>query len=97
MLKIATFAKPENVNCKLQKNCAKMKTDKSIREITIAAINRSVMEPENWLYSKVCAEDNSTEFVLEENELPRSRTNPFPAPARILSCGILAVKFSMKI
>lgn len=47
-----------------------MKTDKLIKEITIAAINRSVMEPENWLYSKVCAEDKSTEFVLEEDELP---------------------------
>ncbi|MEL1256208.1 hypothetical protein AAEO57_20655 [Flavobacterium sp. DGU38] len=47
-----------------------MKTDKSIKEITIAAINRSVMNPENWLYSKVCVEDKSTEFVLEENELP---------------------------
>ena len=47
-----------------------MKTDKSIKEITIAAINRSVMEPENWLYSKICAEDKSIEFVLEENELP---------------------------
>ena len=52
-----------------------MKTDKSIREITIAAINRSVMESENWLYSKVCAEDNSTEFVLEENELPIFEVN----------------------
>lgn len=47
-----------------------MKTDKSIKEITIAAINRSVMEPENWLYSKVCVEDKSIEFVLEEDELP---------------------------
>ena len=47
-----------------------MRTDKSIKEITIAAINRSVMEPENWLYSKVCLEDKSTEFVLEEDELP---------------------------
>jgi hypothetical protein len=47
-----------------------MKTDKSIKKITIAAINRSVMEPENWLYSKVCVEDKSTEFVLEENEFP---------------------------
>lgn len=45
-----------------------MKTDKSIKEITIAAINRSAMEPENWLYSKVCVEDTSAEFILEENE-----------------------------
>ena len=45
-----------------------MKTDKSIKEITIASINRSAMEPENWLYSKVCVEDKSTEFFLEENE-----------------------------
>lgn len=47
-----------------------MRTDKSIKEITIAAINRSVMEPENWLYSKVCVEDKSIEFVMEEDELP---------------------------
>lgn len=47
-----------------------MKTDISIKEITIAVINRSVMEPVNWLYSKVCVGDKSTEFVLEEDELP---------------------------
>ena len=46
-----------------------MKTDKSIKEITIAAINRSATENENWLYSKICEEDKSTEFVLEEDEL----------------------------
>jgi len=47
-----------------------MKTDKSIKEITIAAINRSVLDTESWLYSKTCSENMSTEFVLEENELP---------------------------
>ena len=47
-----------------------MKTDKSIKKITISAINRSIIEPESWLYSKVCLEDKSVEFLLEESELP---------------------------
>ncbi|MEO7978376.1 hypothetical protein [Flavobacterium sp.] len=47
-----------------------MKTDNSIKEITIAAITRKAMNPESWIYSKVCIENKSDEFVLEENELP---------------------------
>jgi hypothetical protein len=57
--------KPRDVNCKLKE----MRTDNSIKEITIAAINRKAMNPESWIYSKVCVENNSTEFTLEENEL----------------------------
>jgi hypothetical protein len=47
-----------------------MKTDKSIKKTTIAAINRSSMEHENWFYSQVCANNFSSEFIMEENELP---------------------------
>lgn len=47
-----------------------MKTDNSIKEITVAAINRSIMNPESWIYSKVCPENSVSEFELEENELP---------------------------
>ena len=47
-----------------------MKTDNSIKETTLAAINRSAMNPESWVYSKVYSENNANEFELEENELP---------------------------
>ena len=33
-------------------------------------MNRSAMNPESWVYSKVYSENNSNEFELEENELP---------------------------
>lgn len=47
-----------------------MKTDNSIKEITLAAINRSAMNSESWVYSKVCLENNAKEFDYEINELP---------------------------
>ena len=47
-----------------------MKSDNSIKEITIAAINRKTMNPENWIYSKVCVENKLQDFLLEDNELP---------------------------
>ncbi|MAW95155.1 MAG: hypothetical protein CMF33_08005 [Leeuwenhoekiella sp.] len=51
----------------------KMKTDKSIRNITIAAINRSAMDIDSWNHSRI-ADENDTEliekFELLENELP---------------------------
>ena len=52
-----------------------MKTDNSIKEITLAAINRSAMNSESWVYSKVCSENNSKEFEFEEKELPIFEVN----------------------
>jgi len=47
-----------------------MKTDYSIKAITIAAINRAIMNPEDWLFSVVCLNNDDKDFLLEENELP---------------------------
>ena len=47
-----------------------MKTDNSIKNIVIAAICRKVMNPEEWIYSKMHIGNKSIEFDLEENELP---------------------------
>ena len=38
--------------------------------MTLAAINRSAMNFESWIYSKVCSENNAKEFDFEEDELP---------------------------
>jgi hypothetical protein len=46
-----------------------MKTDKSKKNIVIASISRKIMNPEEWLYSKVYFVGTSLEFDLEENEL----------------------------
>jgi hypothetical protein len=75
-----------------------MKKDNSIKEITIAALNRSVMNAENWLYSKVCSEDFSKEFELEENELPifeikSSVANTIITTQRIIENGDGKLKF----
>ncbi|OUL62028.1 hypothetical protein [Flavobacterium sp. AJR] len=47
-----------------------MKEDSSIRQLTITAINRSVMNPEEWLYSKVSTDLKNDTFLFEDNELP---------------------------
>ncbi|KFF15793.1 hypothetical protein [Flavobacterium hydatis] len=47
-----------------------MKKDSSIRQRTIAAINRSVMNPEEWIYSKVSTDLKNDTFSFEDNELP---------------------------
>jgi hypothetical protein len=47
-----------------------MKEDSSIRQRTIAAINRSVMNPEEWIYSKVSTDLKNDTFSFEDNELP---------------------------
>ncbi|MEA9415382.1 hypothetical protein [Flavobacterium sp. PL02] len=47
-----------------------MKEDSSIRQRTITAINRSVMNPEEWLYSKVSTDLKNDTFLFEDNELP---------------------------
>ncbi|MGB6268412.1 MAG: hypothetical protein WBF67_05320, partial [Olleya sp.] len=50
-----------------------MKTDISIRNITIASIRRKAMDIDSWNYSRI-ADENDTEliekFELSENELP---------------------------
>jgi hypothetical protein len=50
-----------------------MKTDKSIRNITIASINRKAMDIDSWNHSRI-ADENDKEliekFELSENELP---------------------------
>ncbi|MAW93812.1 MULTISPECIES: hypothetical protein [unclassified Leeuwenhoekiella] len=50
-----------------------MKTDKSIRNITIASINRKAMDIDSWNHSRI-ADENDTEliekFELSQNELP---------------------------
>ena len=70
-----------------------MKTDKSIKEITISAINRSIIEPEKWLYSKVCAEDISAEFEMEENELPIFEINSQKAKTIITTRRIIEKEY----
>jgi len=47
-----------------------MKTDISIKNITIAAINRSGSDLENWQYSKIITDIQSLEFPLANEELP---------------------------
>src|ERR1700749_2492794 len=47
-----------------------MKTDKSIYNITIAAIKRSSQNPETWIYSKIVTDSTIDGFDLIENELP---------------------------
>lgn len=47
-----------------------MKTDISRKNIVIAAISRKIMNPEEWIYSKVYFVGTSLEFDFEENELP---------------------------
>ncbi|ESU24662.1 hypothetical protein FLJC2902T_31940 [Flavobacterium limnosediminis JC2902] len=72
------------------KNIAqRMKTDNSIKEITIASINRKVMNPESWIYSKVCLENKSEEFTLEENELPIFEINSSKAKTIITTRHII--------
>tara|TARA_R110000868_G_scaffold411336_1_gene703197 strand:+ start:99 stop:521 length:423 start_codon:yes stop_codon:yes gene_type:complete len=50
-----------------------MKTDKSIRNITIASINRKAMDIDSWNHSRI-ADENDVEliekFELSDNELP---------------------------
>lgn len=66
-----------------------MKTDTSIKKITIAKINRAVMNPENWIYSKVCSENKSEEFTLDENELPIFEINSSKAKTIITTRRII--------
>lgn len=66
-----------------------MKTDNSIKEITIASINRHAMNPENWIHSKVCSENESEEFTLEENELPIFEINSSKAKTIITTRRII--------
>ena len=63
-----TFA---NLHLKLKTiQTIKMKTDKTIKNIVSAAIYRKIMNPEEWIYSKVHIGNKSIEFDLEESELP---------------------------
>ena len=47
-----------------------MKTDKSLYDTTIAAVKRSIMHPETWLYSKIISTPEVDGFDLGEDELP---------------------------
>ena|SRR5690606_4532060 len=47
-----------------------MKTDESIYKITLASINRSIMDIESWNFSKISNSNEQILFELEENELP---------------------------
>lgn len=47
-----------------------MKTDTSIKNIVSAAIYRKVMNPEEWIYSKIHIGNQSVIFDLEDGELP---------------------------
>ncbi|MFD2600606.1 hypothetical protein [Flavobacterium suzhouense] len=47
-----------------------MKTDKSLYNITIAAIKRHAMHPETWLYSKIISTPEAEGFDLDNEELP---------------------------
>jgi hypothetical protein len=47
-----------------------MKTDKSLYNTTIAAVKRSIMDPETWLYSKVISTPEVEGFDLDSEELP---------------------------
>ena len=50
-----------------------MKTDKSIRNITIASIKRSAMDINSWNHSRIVNENDMElieKFELSENELP---------------------------
>lgn len=46
-----------------------MKTDNSKKNITIAALSRKIMNPEEWIYSKAYFVGTNVDFDLEENEL----------------------------
>ena len=39
-----------------------MKSDKSVRNITLAAINRKVMDPNSWIHSRI-ADENDQELI----------------------------------
>ncbi|CAC9974847.1 hypothetical protein [Flavobacterium panici] len=52
-----------------------MKTDISIKNIVSAVIYRKVMNPEEWIYSKIHIGNTSFEFDLEDNELPIFQIN----------------------
>lgn len=47
-----------------------MKTDKSLYNTTIAAVKRSIMHPETWLYSKIISTPEVEGFDLDSEELP---------------------------
>ena len=50
-----------------------MKTDKSIRSITIASIRRKVIDIDSWKYSHITEENDADlieKFQLSDNELP---------------------------
>lgn len=63
--------------------------DSSIKNITIAAISRHAMNPESWIYSKICSENKSEEFTLEENELPIFEINSSKAKTIITTRRII--------
>lgn len=47
-----------------------MKTDKSLYNIAIAAVNRHAIHQENWQYSKIISTPEVDGFDLAEEELP---------------------------
>lgn len=47
-----------------------MKTDDSIKKKALAAINRSVMNPESWIYSGIVINDKVDGFEFDKGELP---------------------------
>ncbi len=67
----------------------KIKADKVLKLLTIAAIKRSAMEPESWMCSKVCIDDKCTEFVMEQDELPVFEVNSPKAHTIITSRRII--------
>ena len=72
-----------------------MKTDNSIRNITIAAIKRSAIELETWSYSKIVDEydlELKREFQLSDNELPVFEINSSTAKTLITTRRIIERK-----
>ena len=47
------------------------------------------MNPESWIYSKICSENKSEEFTLEENELPIFEINSSKAKTIITTRRII--------
>ena len=77
-----------------------MKTDKSIRNITIASIKRKAMDIDSWNHSRVTDENDKElieKFELSKNELPvfeieSELTHTLISTRRILECNKEKIK-----
>ncbi|MFH7005254.1 hypothetical protein [Flavobacterium bizetiae] len=69
-----------------------MKTDTSIKNIVSAAIYRKVMNPEEWIYSKIHIGNQSVTFDLEDGELPIFEINSPNAKTIITTRRIIEIK-----